>query len=179
MLYTRFIVALSLLVAVCNGQTTVNLKNVTVTWQNVGTRTVFNVSSPLSGISSVNNAWLGIGLGTTTGMVENSLYTKKINHFIQKLRIRIILKTGMNAVICRYGPSGTSVKNNLNTAVFSAPMDSTRPQLGLSDTSVFISQNNFVCNFARDNANSLQGYLTVSPSVNLYILMAYGTGRNF
>ena len=133
------------------------LNNVVVSWENLGTKTVFNVSSPLgnSGVSP-SNAWLGIGIGDVGHEMED-----------------------ISPVICRNGPNVNSLSHNRNTADNTARLDNNNPLLGLSDTRVTVSGNNLVCSFARANtitpANSK--YIPITANGEYYIVVAYGTGE--
>ncbi len=49
---------------------TMTISGVTVSWENLGTKTVFSASSPLGNGVSVDDAWLGIGLNTFKRMVH-------------------------------------------------------------------------------------------------------------
>ncbi len=65
------LVLLMCLANICYCQrNTVTINGVTISWENLGSRTVFNASSPLGNGVSVNNAWLGIGINTRTRMVS-------------------------------------------------------------------------------------------------------------
>lgn len=57
--------------------------------------------------------------------------------------------------------------------------DETNPQLGLSNTQVGSFNGNITCSFARDNFNPKTGYFHVDFVSEYYILVAYGSGKQF
>jgi hypothetical protein len=80
MLFSAYALVLVVqLVSLCSCQrNTVTVAGVTISWENLGSRTVFNASSPLGNGVNVNNAWLGIGVNTRTGMVTKHTLKRPI-----------------------------------------------------------------------------------------------------
>ena len=44
---------------------------ITVSWTHRGAYTAFSASSKLTGVSSINNVWFGLGLNSASSMVIN------------------------------------------------------------------------------------------------------------
>ena len=53
----------------CLAQQTITVEGVTVTWQNLGTKTVFTASSSLGNGVDISDSWLGVGINTAPKMV--------------------------------------------------------------------------------------------------------------
>jgi hypothetical protein len=70
-----------------------------------------------------------------------------------------------------------SVEHYYNVIANSVKMDPLKPQLGLSNTSVYVSQGNFYCSFNRENYIPFnEKYFNAVNDVSPYFLIAYGTG---
>jgi hypothetical protein len=85
-------------------------------------------------------------------------------------------QAGINAAICRNSKETKYVHHNLNEAKKSQLFSSSNPQIALSDTSVSVSGNTLLCNFARENSQTLPGYLNIDSSSSYFLLVAFGKG---
>ena len=52
------------------------VSGIAVSWENIGTRTVFNVTGPLANGISINDAWLGVGLNNQIRMVYRKFFPR-------------------------------------------------------------------------------------------------------
>jgi hypothetical protein len=66
---------LAVLVINCSCQKqTVTIKNVTISWENKGNKTMFYVSSPLGNGVELSDCWLGVGINSKKGMVASQIF---------------------------------------------------------------------------------------------------------
>lgn len=86
----------------CICQSSLNLLGVHITWNNLGDRTEFNVTSSLSPGVDVNDAWIGVGLNNETSMVQKFSQIRIILKNISDLKL--ILKETRQ---CNYMPKWT------------------------------------------------------------------------
>jgi hypothetical protein len=148
-----------------------SILNSVITWRNIGTRTVFNATVSASGSSF----WLGVGINTQPVMVSYRNFYIHANK-LTIVTFFLIKKGGTNVVVCYSDASSGNVRSYLNVGFNSQLFSNTNPTLGLSDTSISLSGGRLSCNFARDNSNSLNGYLNVNQNSNYYLVVAYGSG---
>jgi hypothetical protein len=67
------------------------------------------------------------------------------------------------------------VNHYLNDADYSSFLfNSAQPSLGLRNTKVKLVDDRLTCDFERDNFNSMPGYINITSSSKLYLLIAYG-----
>jgi hypothetical protein len=67
--YKAISLTICLSYCVCQKQTVI-IKNVTISWENKGAKTIFNVSTPLGNGVDVSDCWLGVGITSAKGMVR-------------------------------------------------------------------------------------------------------------
>jgi hypothetical protein len=144
-------IILVIVIEIINCQQTVTiLSNVQVKYTNYGSYIDFEVQSPLGNGVNVNNAWLGIGFNSARQM------------------------GGTDVVMCFNSNAKKSVERFYNQGYTPGILDSTNLQIGLSVTSVSVSNNILTCRFRRNTAvtnNRMFNVQTTQP----YLVAAYGT----
>ena len=86
-------------------------------------------------------------------------------------------KGGTNFILCRTSISNTSVENWYNNGFSPSVLESSNPQLGLSNVQVFAMDGMLVCLFTRMNIMNTSKYYSIANDSLPYIISAFGSGK--
>ena len=78
--------------------------------------------------------------------------------------------------MCRTSISNVSVENWINNGYVPSVLNSSDPQIGLSNVSVYSEDGRIRCHFTRDNTAPIYNYYTIDNSSLPFIVSAFGSG---
>ena len=83
-------------------------------------------------------------------------------------------------MICNNPSSGSpSLLRTLNLNFQSNFLVTSNPSFGLSNSSIRVSNGNFVCSFVRNNTLTASGAYTITNNVPVFLIAAYNNGGIF
>ena len=143
--------ALVLAVVVDEAQAeTMSILTSTVTFQNLGNQTMFNITSTLGHGVSFSMFFLAVGINTAGAM------------------------NGTNAMICINFQNTTYAEHRHNMIRTPTLFDPTVPTMGLSNVSIVVRDTTVSCTYYRDNTNPNPYYWNITDQSEYHIISSYG-----
>ncbi len=128
------------------------MSNVQLTFRNRGNQTDFIVESSFGNGVYVDNAWLGIGLNSRSGVMN-----------------------GASVVVCKNSPSSKAVEHYYNRGHRSVYIDSNDPSIGIKNAQISTNNTHIKCEYTRENSGESRDYFDLNKN-SPYLTAAFGQG---